>query len=196
MVVGHVDRLPTYIRAGHARRLLLRPLPVLAQLITSDLSLRRLGAAVASALVALVVGADAATTSRGRRPRSLLIVLTRRQRHRHLRGAVRRAPAACSSSSSTAPELTNAFTYGGSYAASQPSRRSSPTRCSILFGLRRPDRLHRVPAGAGDPRPARATAAARLAGLVHAARRAAGVWRRRRCCCGGSGTRHYQGAGG
>jgi hypothetical protein len=42
MAVGHMDRLPVFIRAGTLDAMLVRPLPVLAQLLTSDLSLRRL----------------------------------------------------------------------------------------------------------------------------------------------------------
>ena len=43
LAVGHLDKLPTYLRAGTLDAFLLRPLPVLAQLVTSDISLRRLG---------------------------------------------------------------------------------------------------------------------------------------------------------
>jgi ABC-2 type transport system permease protein len=43
LAVGHLDQLPTYLRAGTLDAFLLRPLPVLAQLVTSDISLRRLG---------------------------------------------------------------------------------------------------------------------------------------------------------
>ena len=43
MFVGHLDQLPRYIRAGTLDVFYLRPLPLLAQLITSDLSLRRIG---------------------------------------------------------------------------------------------------------------------------------------------------------
>ncbi|HSI93843.1 MAG TPA: ABC-2 family transporter protein, partial [Jiangellaceae bacterium] len=54
LVVGHLDELPTYLRTGTLDAFLLRPLPVLAQLITSDVSLRRLGR-MSVALVILVV---------------------------------------------------------------------------------------------------------------------------------------------
>lgn len=42
MIVGHCDDLPTYIRAGTLDVFYLRPQPVLLQLITSDLALKRL----------------------------------------------------------------------------------------------------------------------------------------------------------
>jgi ABC-2 type transport system permease protein len=56
MLVGHLDTLPTYVRAGTLDAFLLRPLPVLAQLVTSDFALRRLGRIVTgSALLALAL---------------------------------------------------------------------------------------------------------------------------------------------
>jgi len=54
LVVGHVDRLPFYVRTGQLDAFLLRPLSALGQLVTSDFSLRRLGR-VAISLVLLTV---------------------------------------------------------------------------------------------------------------------------------------------
>lgn len=42
LLVGHLDRLPTFIRAGTVDVFYLRPQPVLAQLMTCEFSLRRL----------------------------------------------------------------------------------------------------------------------------------------------------------
>ena len=56
MLVGHVDELPTFLRAGTLDVYYLRPLSVLGQLVTTDLQLRRLARAGAGAVV-LVVGA-------------------------------------------------------------------------------------------------------------------------------------------
>ena len=55
MVVGHCDNLPEYVRTGRLDVFYLRPQPLLLQLVTSDISLRRLARA-AVGLVALVVG--------------------------------------------------------------------------------------------------------------------------------------------
>lgn len=41
LFVGHLDQMPTYLRQGTLETFLIRPLPVLAQVITSDISLRR-----------------------------------------------------------------------------------------------------------------------------------------------------------
>lgn len=43
LAVGHVERLPTYIREGTFDAFLMRPLGSLPQLLTSEVSLRRLG---------------------------------------------------------------------------------------------------------------------------------------------------------
>ncbi|WP_432514482.1 ABC transporter permease [Kineococcus sp. SYSU DK001] len=43
LLLGHVDRLPDHVRAGTLDAFLLRPLPVLTQLATADVSLKRLG---------------------------------------------------------------------------------------------------------------------------------------------------------
>lgn len=118
LMVGHVDELPRYLRAGTLDAFLLRPLPVLAQLMTADVSLKRLGR-TALALVVLVVAAPTAVTD-WTPARVALLVLT------PLVGAVVFAAlfviaSACQFWLVEGSELTNAFTYGGSYAASYPS---------------------------------------------------------------------------
>lgn len=55
MVAGHCDGLPTFVREGTLDVFFLRPQPVLAQLITSDLSLRRIGRCLVGG-AALTVG--------------------------------------------------------------------------------------------------------------------------------------------
>jgi ABC-2 type transport system permease protein len=51
LLVGHLDDLPTHVRTGTLDAFLLRPLPVLAQLATSDVSLRRIGRVVVGVVV-------------------------------------------------------------------------------------------------------------------------------------------------
>ncbi|GAA2361575.1 ABC transporter permease [Dactylosporangium salmoneum] len=55
LVFGHLDTLPVYLRSGRFDAFLLRPLPVLPQLVFSELSLRRLGRTAAGTVVAAVV---------------------------------------------------------------------------------------------------------------------------------------------
>ena len=55
LAFGHCDNLPTYLRAGTLDVFYLRPQPLLLQLVTSDISLRRLARA-AVGFVALGAG--------------------------------------------------------------------------------------------------------------------------------------------
>ncbi|QOR69990.1 ABC-2 family transporter protein [Ruania alkalisoli] len=118
MVVGHLDTLPRYIRTGTLDAFLLRPLPVLAQLITSDIQLRRLGRTcfaiviLALALVAAPIDWTFALLA--------LAVLT------PITGAlIFAALFVCAAALQfwlvEGGEFANAFTYGGSYAASYPT---------------------------------------------------------------------------
>lgn len=130
LVVGHIDNLPTFVRMGTLDAFYLRPQPVLAQLMTSELSLRRL-ARIGVGLVALVAG------------------LTRNDIHWDI-GVVAMLVLAvvggtaifaglfvCAASLQffliNGAELTNSFTYGGGYASSQPTS-IFPTPLKLLFG--------------------------------------------------------------
>jgi ABC-2 type transport system permease protein len=53
-VAGQLDTIPTYIRTGTLETMLVRPQPVLAQILTSDVTLRRIGTGIVG-LVTLVV---------------------------------------------------------------------------------------------------------------------------------------------
>ncbi|WP_280398552.1 ABC transporter permease [Nocardia carnea] len=126
---GHLDKLPTLIRLGMLDIYHLRPQPVLLQLITSDFSLRRLARA-GVALVVLAAGLmrndiewSAATV--------VLLLLT------VLCGLILFAglfvmAAGCQFFLIDGAELTNSFTYGGSFAATQPAS-VFPTPLRILF---------------------------------------------------------------
>ncbi|HEY5821265.1 MAG TPA: ABC-2 family transporter protein [Propionibacteriaceae bacterium] len=43
LVFGQLDAIPTYLRMGRLEAFLVRPMPLMAQMITSDLQLRRIG---------------------------------------------------------------------------------------------------------------------------------------------------------
>lgn len=129
--VGHVDNLPTYLREGTLDAMLLRPLPVLAQLVTSDISLRRLGrtgVAVAVLVVAVLLNDIAWTPARI----ALMVVAP-------LAGAaIFAALFVCASAVQfwlvEGSEFANAFTYGGSYASQYPaSIFSIPMRVLFTF---------------------------------------------------------------
>jgi ABC-2 type transport system permease protein len=131
LAFGHCDTLPTYLRAGTLDVFYLRPQPLLLQLVTSDISLRRLARA-AVGLAALVaglvvndidwsVGAVAllglAVVS-GVATFAAMFVIAGGLQFFLLDGA----------------EMTNAFVYGGRYAATQPaSVWSRPLK--VVFGF-------------------------------------------------------------
>lgn len=118
LAFGHCDTLPTYLRSGTLDVFYLRPQPLLLQLVTSDISLRRLARASIGA-VALTVGL--AINDVPWSPGSVVLLLL----------------AACSGIATFAAmfvwaagaqfylidgaEATNAFVYGGRYAATQPA---------------------------------------------------------------------------
>lgn len=117
-LVGHMDRLPVFIRAGTLDAMLVRPLPALGQLLTSDLSLRRLSR-TAMALVVLAVALPLAVDDWTLAKAVLLVVAP-------VAGAAIFAALFVSAAGAQfwlidGAELTNAFTYGSSYVASYPA---------------------------------------------------------------------------
>lgn len=118
LAFGHCDHLPTYVRAGTLDVFYLRPQPLLAQLITSDISLRRLArAAVGASAFGIGLAGNAIDWS----PATVVLLAM----------AVLSGLAIFSAQFVTAAglqfflingaEMTNAFVYGGRYAATQPA---------------------------------------------------------------------------
>ncbi|SNC63998.1 ABC-2 type transport system permease protein [Kytococcus aerolatus] len=130
LVVGHVDNLPRFIRAGTVEAFHLRPLPVLTQLMTSDLSLKRLsrsGVGVVSLLVGMhLAGVEPSTTVIG-------MVLLATVFGAALFAGLFVTAAGCQFWLINGKEMVNAFTYGGSYAAQQPPAIFSPG-LKVVFG--------------------------------------------------------------
>ena len=118
LAFGHCDDLAVMLRAGTLDVFYLRPQPLLLQLVTSDVSLRRVARAAVGA-TALVVGlvvndVTASPTSvallalalvSGVATSSAMFVLAAGVQFFVVDGA----------------EMTNAFVYGGRYAATQPA---------------------------------------------------------------------------
>jgi ABC-2 type transport system permease protein len=118
LAVGHVDELPTYLRQGTLDAMLLRPLPVLAQLATSDVSLRRLGrTAMALGLLGVVLPHAHITWTA---PKVALLLLAPIA-GAAIFAALFVAAAAMQFWLVDAGELANSFTYGGSYVAQFPA---------------------------------------------------------------------------
>ncbi len=187
---GHLDNLPDFLRAGTLDAFYLRPQPILLQLITSDISLRRLARAAVGA-AALAAGLATAGVHWGLRA-VVLLPLGVVSGYAMFAGLFVWA-AGLQFFLLDGAEMTNAFVYGGRYAASQPaSVWSRPLKLVFgfffpmaftaylptvtLLGLPGPDWL---PAWLGWCAPA-AAAWAWLMGLM--------CWR--------WGLRHYQGGGG
>jgi ABC-2 type transport system permease protein len=116
--VGHLDELPTYLRSGTLDAMLLRPLPVLAQLVTSDVSLRRLGRA-AVAVVVLVVALPLAVDRWSAGAAAMLVMAP--FTGAMVFGSLFVAAAGAQFWLVEGSELTNAFTYGSSYVSAYPA---------------------------------------------------------------------------
>ncbi|MEV6254703.1 ABC transporter permease [Nocardia sp. NPDC051929] len=190
VLFGHLDTLPVLIRMGQLDAYHLRPQPLLLQLITSDISLRRFARASVS-VVALVTGAarnDIAWSSTTAALLALTLV-----GGIALFGGVFVCAAGLQFYLIDGSELTNSFTYGGSFAATQPAS-VFPTPMRLLFGFAIPVSFTAyLPTLALLGLPGPPLLPAWLAWLTPAAALwvwllALGLWR--------SGTRHYQGGGG
>ncbi len=131
MVVGHVDTLPTYVRAGTLDAFFLRPQPVLAQLVTSEFSLRRL-ARLTVGLVTMCVGLVINDVTWSVAVVGLLVLAI--VFGTAIFAACFVAAASLQFFLINGAELTNTFTYGGSYASAQPAA-IFPTPLKLVFGF-------------------------------------------------------------
>ncbi|WP_328712146.1 ABC transporter permease [Nocardia salmonicida] len=190
VAVGHLDSLPSMIRMGTLDAYHLRPQPLLLQLVTSDISLRRLARA-AVAVIVLGIGLWRNDIDWGIAPVTLIVITL-------LSGiALFCGLFVCAAGLQffliDGAELTNSFTYGGSFAAMQPAS-VFPTPLKLLFGVAIPVAFTAyVPTIAllGLPGPPLLPAwSAWLTPLAAAWvwLLASAAWR--------IGTRHYQGGGG
>ncbi|MFD4432786.1 ABC transporter permease [Nocardia sp. NPDC058497] len=190
VLVGHLDSLPAMIRMGTLDAYHLRPQPLLLQLITSDISLRRLARA-AVAVIVLAGGLWRNEIDWGIAPVTLIVITL-------LSGiALFCGLFVCAAGLQffliDGAELTNSFTYGGSFAAMQPAS-VFPAPLKLLFGFAIPVAFTAyVPTIAllGLPGPPLLPAWSAWLTPVAAAwvwLLAFAAWR--------IGTRHYQGGGG
>lgn len=131
MVVGHCDNLPDLLREGRLDVYYLRPQPVLLQLVTSDISLRRLARALVGAS-AFAVGVHLnhlAVT-----PAHVALVLVALASGTLVFAATFIVAAGIQFFVLNGGELANSVTYGGRYASSQPAS-VWPRAMTGLFGF-------------------------------------------------------------
>jgi viologen exporter family transport system permease protein len=118
ILVGHVDRMPVFLRSGTLDTLYLRPLSLLGQVITSEIALRRMGwltVGVLSLGYGLVVNEVAWTPTHMALLAMTLITSTA------IFSALFVAAGSLQFFLIDGAEATNAFTYGGRYASQQPT---------------------------------------------------------------------------
>jgi ABC-2 type transport system permease protein len=131
LVAGHLDQVPTLIRLGTLDVMLLRPLPVLAQLMTGDVQLRRLGrAGVGFAVLGIALArADVDWT-----PARLALLAVTPVAGAVLFASLFLAAGAVQFWLIDGGEFTYAFTHGASYAASfSPAVLPLPLRALFTF---------------------------------------------------------------
>ena len=189
-VAGQLDTIPTYIRTGTLETMLVRPQPVLGQILTSDVTLRRIGSAVVGLLtlaVALTVNDVPAT------PANVTLLVLTPLAAATLFAALFLAAGAVQFWLVDAAEVTSAFVYGGSYAAQfSAGVFPMPLRLFVVFAAPVSFAAY-LPVAAVLGLPGPAWAPGRLGWVAPAVAVLAWcvatlLWRR--------GLRHYSGAGG
>lgn len=113
LAVGQLDDLPRWIRTGEFDVLLTRPLGALAQLVTSDLQLRRLGRCAVGVLVLVLVSPPVT-------PWTLLLTVLTPLVGAVIIGAIWVATCSVCFWIVEGRELANAFTYGSSMTTAYP----------------------------------------------------------------------------
>jgi ABC-2 type transport system permease protein len=131
LVAGQMDGIPAFLRAGTLDVMLVRPLSLLGQLLSTDVSLRRFGRASTGvvALVAALLVVDVSWT-----PARLALLLLTPLTGAALFAAVFVLAGAVQFWLLDGSEVTNAFSYGGAYASQYPAALLSlPLRLVFTF---------------------------------------------------------------
>jgi ABC-2 type transport system permease protein len=131
MIFGQLDAMPSNLRMGRLEVLLVRPMPLLLQLITADFQLRRLGR-VAVGLVILLLALPALHLAFT--PAVSYLLLVTPLVGAAIFGALFTAAGGCQFFLIDGAEFTASFVYGGSYAAQLPgSVLIAPVRALFTF---------------------------------------------------------------
>jgi ABC-2 type transport system permease protein len=130
-IFGQLDTIPTYLRLGRLEVLLVRPMPLLLQLVTSEVQMRRLGRLAVGMLIVVIVlpGLDLSYTA----GTVYLLVITPFV-GAAIYGAFFATAGGLQFFLIDGAEFTSAFVYGGSYAGQLPgSVLITPIRILFTF---------------------------------------------------------------
>lgn len=131
MLVGHVDGLPRFIREGTLDAFYLRPQPVLAQLMTAEISLRRLSRV---SVGAVAFGVGMARGGVAWDPGKVAVLALGLVAGTAIFAGVFVLAAGVQFFLIDGSEVTNSFTYGGAYASAQPAS-VFPSPLVLVFGF-------------------------------------------------------------
>jgi ABC-2 type transport system permease protein len=117
VVFGQLDTMPTYLRLGRLEVMLVRPMPLMLQLITSDFQLRRLGQLVVSLVIIIAVlpGLHLDYT-----PATVYLLVITPLTGAAIYAAFFAAAGGLQFFLIDGAEFTSSFVYGGSYAGQLP----------------------------------------------------------------------------
>ena len=131
VVFGQLDAIPTLLRAGQLESLLVRPLPLMAQLITTDFQLRRLGRAAVSIVILIIAMSQVSVTWT---PAVIYLVVSTPIFGALIYGALFAAAGGVQFFLIDGAEFTASFVYGSSYAGELPgSVLAVPLRLAFTF---------------------------------------------------------------
>lgn len=131
LVFGQLDSIPTYLRMGRMESFLVRPMPLMAQMITSDLQLRRIGRTVIGLviLVMALISLDLEPT-----PQVIYLLVGTPFVGGAIYGSLFVLAGGIQFWIVDGAEFTSSFVYGGSYAGQLPgSVLLAPLRVLFTF---------------------------------------------------------------
>lgn len=129
LVFGQLDSIPTLLRLGQLEALLVRPVSVMGQLVTSDFQLRRLGRALVSVvLLAVVLPLVAVDWT----PARVYLLLVTPLVGCAIYGAMFAVAGGVQFWLVDGAELTSSFVYGGGYAGQVPGSVLPPVLRSVF----------------------------------------------------------------
>lgn len=131
LVFGQLDSLPTFIRTGKLETYLVRPMPVVAQMVTSTIQLRRFGRTIVgvAVLVYALSQLDLALT-----PSTVYLLVITPLVGAMIYGSFFLTAGGLQFYLIDGTEFTNSFVYGGNYASQLPgSVLVTPLRVMFTF---------------------------------------------------------------